>query len=150
MQATGELVLRKSVTVSVTPERAFEIFTAGVATWWPLRTHSVGEELAETVVIEPREGGRFYERTRGGDEHEWGVVTAWGPPALFACTWHPGYAPEEAQDLEVRFVPDGTGTRVELVHTGWERRGDAGGTMMERYDSGWDYVVGELYAGAAN
>jgi uncharacterized protein YndB with AHSA1/START domain len=149
MQTTGELEVRKTLTLAVTPERAFEVFTAGVATWWPLRTHSVAEENAETVIIEPKLGGRFYERAVNGTEHEWGVVTAWEPPGRFACTWHPGYAEAEAQDVDVRFVPDGDGTRVELVHTGWERRGDKGRRMAEEYDSGWDYVFGELYAGAA-
>ena len=149
MQATGELVLRKSVTVAVPPERAFEIFTAGMTGWWPLRTHSVGEENSETVTIEPFVGGRFYERTRDGEEHDWGTVTAWEPPARFACTWHPGYDPSEAQDLDVRFVPDGSGARVELVHTGWERRGARAEEMHAGYDTGWDYVFVELYGGAA-
>jgi len=141
MQTTGELVVRKAVSVFVGPERAFEIFTARIATWWPLRTHSVGEEDATDVTIEPREGGRFYETTRDGAEHEWGTVTAWEPPGRFACTWHPGYSPDEAQDLEVRFLPDGQGTRVELTHTGFERRGAKAARMTEAYNSGWVPVL---------
>jgi uncharacterized protein YndB with AHSA1/START domain len=149
MQTTGELAVRKSVTVKATPERAFEVFTAGVATWWPLEEHSIGEKQARTVAIEPRVGGRFYETADNGDEHDWGTVTAWDPPSRFACTWHPGNDPAQAQDLDVRFIPDGDGTRVELAHTGWERRENPA-EAMEGYDSGWDVVLGELYARAAN
>ena len=145
MQTTGELAVRKSVTVAASPERAFELFTDGVAGWWPLHTHSTAKENAETVVIEPHVGGRFYERTVDGDEHDWGTVTAWEPPGLFACSWHPGYDPAEAQDLEIRFVPEGDGTRVELVHTGWERRAD-GAEAAKDYGQGWEIVLGRFAA----
>jgi uncharacterized protein YndB with AHSA1/START domain len=150
MPTTGELAVRKSATVKASPERAFEVFTAGVAGWWPIRTHSVGKERAETVTMEPRLGGRFYERTVDGEEHDWGVVTAWEPPDRFACTWHPGYDPAQAQDIEVRFLPKGDVTRVELVHSGWERRGEGAAEAMKSYDEGWDTVLGELYARAAD
>ncbi len=150
MQTTGELAVRKSVTVKATPERAFEVFTAGVATWWPLEQYSIGEEQATTVEIEPRVGGRFYETTAKGDEHDWGTVTGWDPPTRFATTWHPGNDPETAQDLEVTFTPVDGGTRVDLAHTGWERRGEQALEAMKGYDEGWDAVLGERYAGAAN
>ena len=42
------------------------------------------------------------------------------------------------------------GTRVELVHTGWERRGEQALEAMKGYDEGWEVVLGERYAGAAN
>jgi hypothetical protein len=147
-QATEQLVLRKTLVVAATRERAFEVFTAGVGGWWPMATHSTGKELVEAVVIEPREGGRFYERLQDGTENDWGVVTAWEPPERFASTWHPGYDEAEEQNLEVRFTPEGEGTRVDLVHTGWERRGDLAERMLRDYDTGWDYVFGERYAAA--
>lgn len=145
MQMTSELAVRKSVTVAASPEHAFELFTAGVAGWWPLRTHSTSKEKAETVVIDPHVGGRFYERTVDGVEHDWGTVTAWEPPSLFACTWHPGNDPAQAQDLEVRFLPESDGTRVELVHTGWERRAD-GAEAVKDYEQGWEIVLGTFAA----
>ena len=40
-QQTG-LVVSKSTVVQATPERAFEVFTEQIATWWPYKTHSVG------------------------------------------------------------------------------------------------------------
>jgi uncharacterized protein YndB with AHSA1/START domain len=88
-QQTSEAVIKKSVVVRRPVEEAFELFTTDIATWWPVKTHSVAEENAETVILEPQEGGRFYERTRDGDEHLWGTVTVWEPPSKLAFTWQP-------------------------------------------------------------
>ena len=148
-QQASELVLRKSITVARPVEDAFRLYTEGIATWWPLRTHSVAGEEAETCVLEPRRGGRLYERTSAGEEHEWGTVLVWDPPHRLVHTWHPGRDEDSAQEIEIRFAPDGAGTRVELVHTGWEKLGDRAAAVFESYDSGWDYVLGERYGGAA-
>lgn len=148
-KTVGELVLRKTVEVAAPPGRAFALFTEGIAGWWPLRTHSVARERAATAVFEPGVGGRIYERAADGEEHDWGAVTAWEPPGRVAFTWHPGRTTATAQEVEVRFEPLGSGTRVELVHRGWERLGDEAGAQLEGYDGGWDFVLGERYGSAA-
>jgi uncharacterized protein YndB with AHSA1/START domain len=138
--------IRKVVRVKATPDRAFRRFTEEMATWWPLRSHSVGQRDAETVVMEPLVGGRIIERMRGGRTVVWGTVTAWDPPRRVAFTWHPGREPGTAQSVEVRFTTDGTGTRVELEHGGFERLGARlGRKARRRYPIGWEYVLG-LYA----
>lgn len=133
--------LRRSITVPWSPEAAFRRFTAEIASWWPLKTHSVGQENAETVVFEGRVGGRVFEKTKGGGECTWGTITAWEPPRRLAFTWHPGKPPETSQDVEVRFVPEGSGTRLELTHTGWERLGKAAKGARRAYPLGWTYVL---------
>ena len=148
-QTVSDLALRKTVEVAAPPERAFRLFTEGMAEWWPLATHSVGEERAETVILEPGVGGRILERTLDGEEHLWGTVTVWEPPGRVAFTWHPGRGPDSEQDVEVRFEPSGSGARVELVHTGWERLGDRAAAVYENYDGGWDFVLSERFAAAA-
>jgi uncharacterized protein YndB with AHSA1/START domain len=138
--------LRKTVRITAPPERAFRRFTEELGAWWPLRSHSVGQSDAETVTMDPRVGGRIVEHIRGGREAVWGTVTAWDPPRCVAFTWHPGREPGTAQDVEVRFTPDGTGTRVELEHRGFERLGPALGRKARRgYPLGWEYVLG-IYA----
>ena len=96
--------LHRSITVPWSQEASFRRFTAEIATWWPLRTHSCSEDRAETVVLEGRVGGRLVEKVRGGEEHTWGTVTAWDPPRRVAFTWHPGQSPETSQDVEVTFT----------------------------------------------
>ena len=74
------------------------------------------------MILQQAVGGRIYERDAQGVEHDWGVVTAWEPPSRLAYTWHLGRDPDEATDVEIRFLAAGAGTtRVEIEHTGWER-----------------------------
>ncbi len=139
MPEQTSLAVRKTISVNAPPELAFRVFTA--AAWWPLATHSVFEAKAITVTIEERVGGRVYETSSDGEESLWGRVTAWDPPSQFAMTWHPGSDPSESTDLEVTFTPEGSGTRVDLVHTGWEKLGDRGQEMSQSYSNGWDTVL---------
>lgn len=135
----------KVVTVAAPPEQAFRRFTAEIASWWPLRTHSVGVERSETVIMEGFVGGRIVERIRGGEEAIWGMVTVWQPPLRVAFTWHPGEDRSTAQDVDVRFTGVGNRTRVELTHSGFERLGARAARMRRAYPIGWTYVLG-LYS----
>ncbi len=150
MTSASDLVVRKSVTVRCPADEAFRVFSEGVATWWPLETHSVGERSAKTCVLEGRVGGRFFERQEDGTEELWGTVTAWEPPQRLAFTWHPGRAESTAQEIEVRFTPVDGGTRVELEHGGWEKLGERAEEARKEYDSGWDFVLGRCYVNVVN
>jgi hypothetical protein len=55
--------VRKAVQVRATPARAFEVFTTGIARWWPA-THKIGQAPLREAVLEPRAGGRWFERGR--------------------------------------------------------------------------------------
>ncbi len=138
----------KELIVPLAVERAFALFTDGIAGWWPLATHSVAGEKAVGCRFEPRVGGRLLETAADGSEHAWGTVLAWQPPARVVLTWHPGRAPDTAQELEISFRAEGDGTRLRLVHTGWERLADAAPRERADYDSGWDFVLGRYVSAA--
>jgi uncharacterized protein YndB with AHSA1/START domain len=129
-QTEQSISVRRSVTVNATPERAFEVFTAGFNSWWPIETHHIGEADPAEAVIEPRTGGRWFERGVDGSECDWGFVTAWEPPHRLLLAWHltPEYAfdpdPAQATEVEVRFTATEDGTLVELEHRGFEKYGD--------------------------
>lgn len=133
--------VRKAVIVPWTPEEAFRRFTEGMSDWWPLGTHAVDPDRAETCVFEGRIGGRIYEARHDGSEADWGTVTAWEPPTRVAFTWHPGRDPSTAQEVEVVFTRAKNGSRVELIHRGWERYGSDAENVRDEYDSGWEYVL---------
>jgi uncharacterized protein YndB with AHSA1/START domain len=137
--------LHRSVVVPWTPARSFERFTAEITRWWPLKTHSVGGDDAVHVEIEPGVEGRIVERDRNGTEHEWGRILAWEPPGLVRFTWHPGQDPSTSTEVELRFTAEGTGTRVVLLHSKWERLGDLAKKARRGYPLGWAYVL-SLYA----
>ena len=140
-EQVSSLAIRKLVTVAVPVETAFRVFTEEVASWWPLATKSIGQEETETLVIEPRVGGRVYEQVRSGEEHDWGEILAWDPPRRFVFTWHPGRGAETGQEVEVTFAASGDGTRVELEHRGWERLVSRAEDIPEHFESGWVEVL---------
>jgi uncharacterized protein YndB with AHSA1/START domain len=132
--------LRKSVVVARAPAEAFEIFTARLASWWPLARFSIHQAEAATCGIEPRVGGEVYELAQDGRRAVWGTVTAWDPPRGFVMTWHPGRDPRTAQEVELRFLPEGEGTRVELEHRGWAKLGAQARETRRGYEDGWAHV----------
>jgi uncharacterized protein YndB with AHSA1/START domain len=146
--ATEAAAIRKSVTVNAPAEKAFRVFTEEVGSWWLFEGHSVFDVDAETTAIEPVEGGRWLERSRDGREIVWGTILAWEPPHRLVTSWHPGRDAETAQELEIRFVPEGDRTRVELEHRGWEKRPDDLPAVIRRYEAGWERILGERYAAA--
>jgi uncharacterized protein YndB with AHSA1/START domain len=68
--------VRRSVTVKAPVERAFAVFTEAFTTWWPADYH-VNPNGYEASFIEPRLGGRWYERAADGSEADWGTVLEW-------------------------------------------------------------------------
>ena len=133
------------ITVGSGVEHAFRTFTADIASWWPVMSHSIGEGRVTEVVMEPRIGGRFYERWDDGTEHDWGEILEWDEPRRLVCTWSPNPQRSTPTELEVRFESAGDGTRVFLEHRGWERLGGEAAALRQSYTSGWPVVI-ELFA----
>jgi hypothetical protein len=82
--------IEKSLPVTLTQAGAFKLFTDGIASWWPLATHSVLGAQAECCSVEPRVGGRIYETGPGERQILWGTVIAWEPYRRLVFSWHPG------------------------------------------------------------
>ena len=131
-------VVRKTVTVDCTVEEAFRVFTADALSWWPVDTHSIHQSRQRDRV----RAARRRRGLRGG-----GVRRAWplGDGARVGAAEpprprleHPRARPGDATEVEVRFLPDGDGTRVELEHRGWENVERESVEKRENYDSGWD------------
>jgi len=129
-------------------ERTFEVWTADIDRWWPA-DHTVSSEAGLAVVLEGRVGGRIFERTRGGVEHEWGEVTVWEPPARFGYLWHLRRDRADATEVEIRFVPvERSRTRVEIEHRGWEQLGAEGESWRDRNYRGWSTLLPHYLAAA--
>jgi uncharacterized protein YndB with AHSA1/START domain len=141
------LVVRKSLHVAAPVERSWEVFTERIAEWWPLASKSIYEDRAESLVLERREGGRMYEVSVDGEEGYWGTVLAWEPPRRLVVSWKVNPERTEPTEWEIRFEPEGEGTRVEFEHRGWERYAD-GAELSGNYERGWELILG-LYAEAA-
>jgi uncharacterized protein YndB with AHSA1/START domain len=139
--------LELTFSVDCTPERAFELWAERTSLWWP-SGHSVSADPALTVTFEPRAGGRIYERTSDGTEHDWGEVLDYEPPHRLRYLWHLRFDRSDATEVEVTFTPLGDGTEVAIVHRGWERLGAIAEERRERNRRGWSGVI-EPYRRAA-
>jgi uncharacterized protein YndB with AHSA1/START domain len=142
--------VRKSVFVNAPPERAFEVFTAGIGRWWP-NSHKIGEAELEKPVIEPHSGGRWYQLNVDGSECDLGKVDVWDPPSRLQLIWQLTaefqFDPNLVTEVEVLFTPEGDGTRVDLEHRHLERLGETAEKMREAVDApgGWSGLLA-LYA----
>lgn len=136
--------VRKVVSVQAPPETAWKVFTEKMGTWWPLASYKIGAASAVDAVIEPRVGGRWYERGDDGSTCDWGRVLAWEPHTRLVLTWDITaewkFDPDLNTEIEVRFVPDGkNGTRVELEHRRLDRYGARRDEMRAIFDTQGDW-----------
>ena len=140
--------LRIAFDVGSPPERSFELWTARTSVWWPA-THTVSGRSHVEAIIEPGIGGRIFERTPEGEEHEWGRVTAWEPPRRIAYLWHLRQDRADATEVEITFTEaEGVGTTVSIEHRGWERLGARGPMRREQNQSGWAGLLPQYRAAA--
>jgi uncharacterized protein YndB with AHSA1/START domain len=139
-------VVRRSVTVDCAVEEAFRVFTADANSWWPVASHSLHGDTVKEVVFEEREGGEVYELTATGEKGHWATVLAWEPPNRLVLAWE--VSPSViGTEVEVSFLPEDDGTRVELEHRGWEHVAQDAPAKRDDYDSGWAYVLGQYALG---
>lgn len=121
--------IRTSTVVSVAPGTAFRIFTEEIDRWWRggprFRFHP---ERGGVLRFERAASGRrLVEAYPGSDhpDHEIGRVLAWEPPdrLCFEFRAH-AFAEGETTEVEIRFEAVHDGTRVALVHRGFDAFAD--------------------------
>jgi uncharacterized protein YndB with AHSA1/START domain len=148
--------VRKAVNLHVPPAVAWRVFTEKMGTWWPLATHKIGKAKAVDAVIEPRVGGRWYERGDDGSTCDWGRVLSWEPHSRLVLSWEISadwqHDPNLKTEVEVRFIAVGKdGTRVELEHRYLDRYGAKAAQMRGIFDSeqGWKGLLDAFAAHTA-
>lgn len=140
--------LRLSYAIRCSTEHAFDVWTTRLSTWWP-KGHSASGNPDTRVLLEPRLGGRIFERTPDGIEIEWGEITRWSPPHALGYVWHIARDRADATVVELTFVDVGDGTtRLDVVHSGWERLGAEGQAWREANTAGWSALIPNFVAAA--
>ncbi len=119
--ATATVAVRVAAARDVT----FDLFTREIDRWWrrgPKFRHA-GSHVGD-ITLEPRIGGRVFERWREGDrvhEFDLGEVLVWQPCERLVFSWRNAtFAPLERTEVEVTFTDAGGGTLVTVRHRGWE------------------------------
>ena len=150
----AEAPIRHSVVVEATPDYAFAIFTDEMTTWWP-PAYTWSRDVLEVIAIEPREGGRCFERGPHDFECDWGRVLECEPPDRIVFTWQIGPTripepdPDKAGKVEVHFEAEGAGkTRVMLEHRGFERHGEGAEEyrLAMNSEQGWPLILDRFAA----
>jgi len=137
-----------TVTVAVPIETAFGVFTGSINSWWPHQFH-IGHSDVDQVVLEPDEGGRWYERGVDGVECDWGRVLAWEPPHRLVFTWQINGMwqfdpdPARASEIEARFSADGPDQTIVTVEHRYFDRLEGGQAINDaiRGGGGWALLL---------
>jgi len=137
--------------VDTAPAPAFELFAERIGDWWPLG-YTFSRTGFASAEIEPRAGGRWFERTLAGAELPWGEVRVYEPARRLVLGF--GISPERrptppdaASEVEVTFTAVDPGrTRVRVEHRAFERHGDGAARLREGMDSdeGWPLILAEF------
>jgi uncharacterized protein YndB with AHSA1/START domain len=125
--------------VACSPAHAFDTWGNRTSLWWP-RSHTMSSAPGLAVTFEPRPGGRIFERTPEGAEHDWGEVLAWEPPHRLAYLWHLGSDRGRATEVDISFAGHDT-TTVTITHRGLERLGADGPAWRQRNLGGWSGLL---------
>lgn len=149
--------IRETVAVRSDPERAFDLFTNQMGTWWPVGSYSraVSEFEHDDVRVtklefEARMGGSIREHMSDGRILPWAEVIAWHPPHRVLLAWRPHSIPEPPTEVEVTFSAQEGGTLVEIEHRGWQRLSEGfRHGLYEVYARGWVTTLG-CFATAAD
>jgi len=136
--------IRQATMVRSNVEHTFEVFVDRLDQWWPLRTHSQGQERVTGVTVERRAGGRVYETWDDGETRTWGTLLAWDPPTRFVLTWDIIEPRVTEVELTFRALAPSL-TRVQVEHRGWEKLTDteiaAITERREGYSQGWAKIL---------
>jgi uncharacterized protein YciI len=127
--------IRRYVSVPVSAESAFALFTSHIGAWWPTHRHSVFGEGSLVAF----EGDRLVERSSDGMS-VWAEVVEWDPPRTLRLAWHAGQDATHATDVRVSFSSEDGLTLVTLEHGGWERH-EHPAEAAEEYGNGWPTVL---------
>jgi uncharacterized protein YndB with AHSA1/START domain len=151
-QRIAPAAISKTLTVDAPIERAFNVFASRMGDWWH-KEHSIAKGTTQKdVIIEPRAGGRWYEKGADGSEHQWGKVLAYDPPRRLVLAWQLTrefqFDPDFETTVEVNFEEKDGATIVHFAHRELERMGADAVQMLESMDGGWGMLL-DLYKGAA-
>ena len=138
--------VQQSVVVDCPIEDTFELFTKAFGDWWPAALYSHSGEDVDTCVMEPWLDGRVFERTRSGEEVLWGSILEWDPPQHLRFSWNlSGRDQDDREIVDVRFDVDADGTKVTVVHSGWELSGVAVNAIQMQGAAMWPAVLTQFF-----
>src|SRR3954467_10280209 len=144
-QRIAPAAIRKTLEVNAPIDRAFTVFASRMGDWWH-KEHSIATGTTQKdVIIEPRAGGRWYEKGTDGSEHQWGKVVAYDPPRRLVLAWQLTrefqYDPDFETTVEATFEEADGVTTAHFEHRDLERMGTDAVELFESMDGGWGLLL---------
>ena len=131
-------LIRHEVLVACPIDHAFAVFTGRIDGWWP-RSHR--RIPGSRLVLEVGPDGRLMEIGAGGEEHVLGRVLAWEPPTGLCFSWRLGAPPEAPTLVSIRFIEEGSRTRVQVEHREGPVPLPDWGRTSQVFDRSWRHVL---------
>ena len=150
-QPVSTASVKRTLCVGVPIEHAFRVLTQKMGSWWP-PTHHIGKTPFTEIVVDPRAGGRWFERDADGAECDWGCVLVYDPPKRLVVSWHLqsdwsfDANPTRASEVVFEFFDEGPEkTRLEFEHRHLERHGEGWEKIRAGIDSpgGWTGLLAQ-------
>lgn len=134
-------IVRAQVDIGAPPALVFEALTepAQLAAWWG------GDQYrTENWQMELRPGARWRcdARSPRGDSEVGGEILEVDPPRRLVLSWEASWDAFQRTVITYTLAATDTGTRVTVVHTGFEGRPES----CEGHAQGWHLVLGWLGA----
>ncbi len=137
MERTTERTdIRREVAIAASPETVWELLTdpEKAPIWW-----------GRALTLDPRPGGLLRIEVGAGNVTS-GEFVELDPPRRLVYTWGwesggagPELVPAGSTTVEITLVPEGAGTKLELIH-----RGLPSGEPAENHGLGWEHYLGRL------
>ena len=148
MMAQSIAPIAETVTVALTPDRAFALFTSGFGTWWPTDYTYAGAAGLASISLGMKSGDLCHEIGPHGFRVDWGRLLEVEPPRRLRILWQiapdrtPQPDPAQSSEVEVRFTPTPlAGTEVRLTHDAFGRCGEAGAAYRDETASGYGWPL---------
>ena len=132
------------ITINAQAEQIFHALTTGPGIWWS--SYYLERKNADDLVLEPKVGGRFYERW-SRTEHDskgalLGTVVAIDPPTLLRISGSFGMNDRPVVGLvSIELIPDSSGTQVKFSH---RAIGNLDDDLELKYARVWHDLLGRL------
>lgn len=149
----GLPAIEETVTVALTLDQAFALFTDGFGAWWPADYTYAGAVGLSSISLGMKSGDLCHEIGPHGFRVDWGRLLDVEPPSRLRFLWQiapdrtPQPDPAQSSEVEVRFTPTASGeTLVRLTHSGFGRYGEAGAAYRDEMASayGWRLILQAL------
>ncbi len=134
-------MIHQSVLLALPPAQSFELFTSQIGLWWPPDRRHLNDPNSQLFLLAD---GRFYERANNGMELDLGRVRLWESPQRIVLDFYMGTDAAHPTEVEIRFDPEGDGTRVSVNHRPREISIDLWDKRVAVFERSWEAVLSAL------